>query len=430
MHKIKQIALLMSIPLHLFAKVYSFDSLLELIKKNSIELKIHDTEMLIQKIEIDKIKSNYLPKVYIQGYSEYNKDLSESDNEIASVGSDVITNYTQFQNALSLKLDYLLYDFGKKNKKIENEEIKYKIKKLEKCLKYQSLAEKTLDIYKQILTYRIEINYYQELLKLKKEIYVLKQRLYKAGEISKVELADLAIEILTLENELRNKKEEYETLLFELSKHTGVRFSVEDNFREFLISPKPINMDFTKSVKYRLSNLKIKQKEKELEIIKLNKLPTVSMYASYNLYGQDRNYVNSLENIRQNSYKIGIAFKMDIYDGNINDYEKKKTALEIKKLKLQQQLEKREFANKIAKLRKNLEYLYSINSNNYVLKRNIEISENMQNRLNKVKKIDTVTHLQKKISLIKQKLQIDNKKIELGYYLKKIEVEERLCTRR
>ncbi|MCF6173251.1 MAG: TolC family protein, partial [Campylobacteraceae bacterium] len=324
---------------------------------------------------------------------------------------------TLFQNSLTLGVNYILYDFGSRDKKIQLQKDEFLIKKFSLCEKKVEIFKKILDAYKNALVSHLDIAQYTQILSFKKILYKSKQRLFVAGEISKSDVANEAIAIIELENSLRNSEKEYDKALLELSKLSYIKINKNDVLKSFDESQKlPKQMSFEDSLKAKIIDKQIEKKKKELSLLKNASKPVVTLYSSYSAYGSDANSIQtSIDDIKSNSYKVGISFKINLFDGYASKYKSAKALLEIEKFKIQKKLLRVEFETKKRLLRNKLAYSSKITKQNLVQIEDLTRLDKMQKRLRKVKKLDLLKYINHKISMIEKRIKIKTQNIQKVY---------------
>ncbi len=399
--------------------------LLKHTEDNSLELRLYKMDIKIQNTLVREAYSGYYPVITFSGNSEYNKDLTNSSAGVQSIGGSVISSNTLFQNSLTLNLNYTLYDFGSREKKIQIQKNEFLIKQFTLCKKKKEIFQKILDFYKNALISHLSISKYTQILSLKNKLYDSKKRLFKAGEISKSDVANEAIEIIELENSLKTKEKEYKKTLLELSKLSYIKIDKKDTLKPFKTKQNlPKQKNFQNSIKAKIIDKRIEEKKKELNLLQNANKPVLSLYSSYSLYGSDVNRLeSSFDNIRSNNYKVGIGFKLNLFDGYSNRYKKAKVLLEIQRLKIEKKLLKLEFETQNLALKNRLKYSSKIRKQNLIQLQDLTRLNNMQKRLRKIKKIDLLAYINHKIKMIEKQMKIKTQNIQRAYDVETIKLQ-------
>jgi outer membrane protein TolC len=160
---------------------------------------------------------------------------------------------------------------------------------------------------------------------------------------------------------LQNNKEKYYNLLKVLM---NVPLSEPVTIDAFLENEVTVVQETSYEAKQKTNYLQLMQSKRVAELdyknIKAGYLPTLSLFASYGLYGYN-NTANPLENINGRFYPtsaVGIRLKVTVFDGFDIRYKARQRQMEINKLDVQalqtlQQNEK-DVADALADIRSNL----------------------------------------------------------------------------
>lgn len=200
------IILLSCFVIAIYAGQISFDELKTSAKEHSSRLKLRNIDTSIEAARLESVYSSLYPQLSL-GYSgEYSKNLDNTASGSIQVGDTTINSATLYKNSASLRLNYELYHFGTTMKQIEMSKKEIAVKKLEQCNEAIKLDTELLDQYAKAQKASTTSDYKARMLILRKELYVLKQRLYAAGKESRVSIGDEAIRIIDIEHEIEKAK--------------------------------------------------------------------------------------------------------------------------------------------------------------------------------------------------------------------------------
>ena len=163
------------------AETLTYDGVLKQAINNSFDLKISNLDIAISKADLKAEKADLFPILSIQANTEYNNGLGNTMNNVGYVGGTVITSQTQFRNMGSLGLQYNLFDFGARGKKILISEKDLAQKEVMYDLQLKDLKLKILSLYTKSLQYSEDLKLKSEILSVYEEIFNAKERLFKAG---------------------------------------------------------------------------------------------------------------------------------------------------------------------------------------------------------------------------------------------------------
>lgn len=376
------ILLLFFLPLRAIAEKITYKNVLNQAIDNSYDLKTSTFDVGISKANFKGAKSELMPQLKAQTYSEHIKDLANSSS-YAAVGNTMVPPNTRYQNMATLGLAYNLFDFGAvKNKVLITEKI-VEQKEVMCEIQTKDLKMKILDLYTKILLYNKEINSKTKILKIYEELFAVREQLYEAGTSSKIVVMDEAVKMVKVMDDIESSKTQLKSALKDLCLYTKQDYSIEDldveDFEAHDDNSLPENTDTvedgnvvlvgnvhqsihmalteevklfdpTKMPESRYYNLEIQKKKAELEIYKSARLPAFKFYTNYSFYGQDMNkYAPSLTSMSQRNLSMGVMSSLPIFDGFKNKSDRDRASLEIQKLQLQKDKKLQELENEYNK---------------------------------------------------------------------------------
>ena len=169
----------------------SFDEVLKAAKEHSYDLKIADYQILISKQEVRGAKSEYFPKLNFMAGTEYTRNFRDiRDTTVMTIGDAFINPYTRYQSIMGVTVAYNLFDFGVRGDTLKMSKEDVKLRELETKQKLQDMNLTLLDSYTKILITSKQIEINREILDLSEKNLEMKERLFKAKDISKTELND------------------------------------------------------------------------------------------------------------------------------------------------------------------------------------------------------------------------------------------------
>lgn len=365
MVKIFKVRLLITALIFIFgstamADVLTYRSVLQQAVNNSFDLKISKLDIDISKADLKSARSDLYPMLTAQANSEYNNGLGNPSN-INYVGNTVVSSYNQYRNLAFLGLQYNLFDFGARGKKILIAKKDVDQKQIALDLQLKDLKLKVLDLYTKTLQYNEEIKTKTEILKVYEDIFHNKERLFQAGVKDKISVMDEAVKIARTQDDIANSRLELKNALNDLASYTRQKYQTKNlevlDFEEMNIPNAivPVNnfeplkakvatdeLDLSfnskNSLEAKYYDFEIEKKKAELDLYKRQRLPSFKFYTNYLLYGQDPNqYFSAMENLKQTSVTIGISGTYTIFDGFKNRATCQKAALEMKRLQLEKE---------------------------------------------------------------------------------------------
>jgi len=401
----------------LWAESISLQELLNYTTENAVILKIKQTDALIESKNVQIAKSAYYPILNVGYNAEYNQAQDGIPFGSESVGGVTITNGTRYQSFLAFSLNYDLYHFGVTDKKVEVAFSELDIKKMEWCSQEKQLHQKILQYYSSACKGTTEIDYQTQMLELRKKLYDMKSRLYRAGKYSKVDLGDEAIYIMTIQRDIENISMQYQEDIIRLS-----QLSHKDLSKDIKLLPLNTNLEnnsiqiYDETTEGVIFNKKISQKKDEISVQFREQLPSVGLYSNYYYYGSHpKEYDFTISHINKKSWNVGLALKYNIFEGFKHSSKEQRLKLEL--LKLEQELEdsRHNYAYEAKSKITRIDELNTLKEHEqHLLDENYRKIE-MLNRLHKLKKIDSLTKINAEYELLERALNIETRDIDAAF---------------
>jgi len=428
----------------------SFEDVIEKAIANSYELKISDIDISLSKTIVKEMTSLYYPALNVRFNTEYLKDLAGGISGITAIGNSVLSDNTKYQDSMSLNLSYTLLDFGvrKKRRFLTKKDVGQK--KLIYHKNLNDLKLKILELYTEVLLTYKELLSKKKTLLLEQEIFRLKERLFNAGTIGKIEVAEEAIKLVRAMEEVDRLKVMIGMALEDIAFYTRVDYDKEQDghpqggstsgrdvptkgadYDKELIEPLNFkeeeilqdNIEEKKSIEYQIYNLEIEKKKAELGILRRERFPQFGLYSNYTLYGSNRdNFDKSLEDLRQKNWTVGVVTNIPLFEGFKSINSGGRLKLEISKLTIEREKKIAELRNLYAKTSMTaLLYKQEVEIQKDLLK-NVQDKTVMIERLNSQQIIDRVVLLSQKIELMNQELEVEKALTNKIFFIKKLNI--------
>ena len=410
--------LLFFVSVVLHAQSITYEELLKSASIKSNKLKIYKTDESIESARLSSVSSEYYPNLGISYNTEYNRDENGLPFGTESVGDTVITSGTRYQSSLSLNMDYELYHFGTTNKSINIAESEVEIRYLLWCEEEKKLHQNILDRYNSAIKMKIQSNLRQEMLMIRQELYIIKKRLYKAGRYSKIDLGDEAIYIIDLEREIERALMQYQEDVIVLSNLSHIEIDEKESTL-LPIGHSEIDTfvdDFEETTEGHRYDELVFQKEEEMSRYKRMQFPSVSMYGNYYFYGSDAdNAYSSFEDIQKNSWKLGVAVRMSIFEGFKYNSESDRLWFELQRVKQEREMRKREYEYNAKSKQSKILHLATLEDKDEHLFNETQVKIKMIERLKKTHKIDSVRELSVRLEVLERELNLQIEQSEVNY---------------
>lgn len=309
---------LFAFPTILLAKVYSFDELLELAHKNSIETEIVKTNLIETQAKIDQLRSSHFPQISATIGGE-KIDIRSSDD------------FTSSNFVANLNVDYNLFQFGAVSKKID---ALYGIKTSQQ--RFLNLSQR--EVYrklKKIFTNGLHLKELHEILSnelkfnqdLKKQVNKRQiQGLVGKADVLEIDMRDATLKqkLLILSEELDHNKDLIRKIVL-LPHDSPIELKGKIPHEHFSADPKEL---IQAAKKFNANYLKLISETKSqtlmLESSKFERLPQLNIRGTF---GRPK-FIDRLSN-ESNQNIIGLYLDIPIWDGG-----HRSAATQIEKAKL------------------------------------------------------------------------------------------------
>ena len=415
--KDKYLYLLLVCSSSLWAQTISLEEILEYASANAGVLKIKEIDALIESKNVDSSMSAYYPTLNVVYNNEYTESLDGIPLGTESIGGITISNGTRYQSSLALQLNYDLYHFGSTDKRVAIASHEFEIKRVEWCSQEKELHQQILERYVSARKASIEKEYRQEMLNLRRELYAIKERLYNAGKYSKVDLGDEAIYMIALERDIENLTMGYQEDIIRLSQLSYMEFNKPVVLLPLNTNVKKVSLrNYDKTTEGIILKKRIEQKKDEISLAFREQLPSVGVYSNYYMYGSNpTEYDNAITEIENKSWNIGIALRMNIFEGFKHSSNDARLKLELHRLELELSDAQHNYSYEVDSKTTRLSELSTLKEHEQHLLEENHKKREMVNRLRKLKRVDSITQINTEYELIERELNIKIREIEAEF---------------
>ena len=444
------------------AETLSFNDVVKKAINNSYDLKVAKVDVAISEAGIKEARSEYFPVINLGYNAGHDRDLSNGGSTITPVGDSILLNNTRYTNSASAGLQYNLFDFGVRSKKLKIAKKDKTQKQTRYSINMRDLKLELVDIYTKTLQNFREYKANKELLNLNSELFNMQERLFKAGKKDRTDVVEQAIKVATITNKINAIRSEYQKNLEDISFYTGEEYNIDTLEPDYLEKPgfEPVNLETKETAitdlvnnqnpklqieavktdfldienlpEYKYYRLEIEKKQAELVILNRQRLPHFRFYTNYYLYGTDKgNYFDTFGDFEDTNLSFRISSTLPIFTGFKNTAQRQKTELEIERLKLLQDKKVEEMKSYYQKMYQESRDYSNVLSDQEKSLELVEEKIAMLDRLNEKELIDKLTYLGQKADLITQKLELEKVKINNSANEYKLNVlktpEEEIC---
>lgn len=419
---------LLVMPISVQAQDITLDQVIQKAMDASFDLKIAQKGIEIGKSEISIARSEYFPTLQSRFNLEYLKDLENETRPVVAVGNSIIPTGTRYQNSIGLTLNHTLVDFGIRKRKVTRarKEVLAKVAAFDQTLR--DLKLKLVDLYTEALIQYRSIKANEAILKLAEQGYQMKKRLHEAGSTSKVEVATEAIQVAQTMDDLETLRQELTQSLENISYYTQETYDAEqivlaDLGEEDIERTTHFNAMHTPES--RQYDAQIEMKQQEIEMLRRQYLPQLSLYSYYNLYGFDPKQVSrSFGNLSQRTISLGLSVALPVFDGFKNKATIHKATLEKEKLVLEKAKVLAEIQYKANTLEQQADTQGVLLKTKATILNQTQEKLTMETRLSEQQLVDKTQAIQDHIHRVRRQLDMEKSLIQKISALKKLQIME------
>lgn len=401
----------------LSAKEIRFEEITTYASKHVLSLQMKQVEKKIESKKVEGVAADYYPTLNLVYNNEYTESLDGTSLGTESIGGITISNGTRYQNSVALQLNYNLFHFGATNAEMQIAKTNVAIKENEWCQVEKDLQQKLLKIYADALKQLNKKEYLSEMLAIREKLYHTKERLYNAGQYSKVDLGDEAILLISMQRDIENALMQYKDDLLQLSKLSYMQIENDDILLPLTIKEQTTSTKkFEDTAEAKIIEKKIAQKREEITLKFRQQLPSLSLYSNYYLYSSHpTEFEHPMLHMSQKSWNIGFSVRFNIFEGFKNSAANAQLHLELQNLQNQLiqtkhnfEYEKRSKVTKIDELK-----LLKYKEEDLLQKNNNKLA--MVMRLRENKRVDMLRELNAKYELLQRKLNLADREVDINF---------------
>ena len=254
----------------------------------------------------------------------------------------------------------------------------------------------------------------------------MKERLYEAGNLARVELGEQALQLAQVQDDIKQWRETLTERLKELGAYTHTNYSV-DNVQFLDLdegAPLPA-LTFRPELlpDLRMYQLQIEAKKAELRALGAQRFPKISAYSSYTLYGTNpNNPASAVQDVRRRIYTVGLTMSVPLFDGFKNQGQRDKKRTEIQQLQVESEKKLWDLQAQFDKAHASADaYQAQLVTKAELINRG-ELKVGMYTRLSEGKVMNRSALLVQQVQLTEQRLSAEKIKVQNAAAAKKLEV--------
>lgn len=399
------------------AKEISFKEITAYASKHALTLQMKQVEKKIESKKAKGVAADYYPTLNLVYNSEYTKSLDGSPLGSESIGGITISNSTSYKDSLALQLNYNLFHFGAKNVQMHIANLNIAIKDKEWCQEEKNLYQEILKVYADALKQLNKKEYLSQMLNIREKLYQSKERLFKIGHYSKIDLGDEAILLISMQRDIENARMQYRDDLLQLSKLSYLKLNKNDVLL-YLKSTEEKNSfkRFKDTAKAKILERKIRQKKDEISLKFKQQLPSVSLSSNYYLYSSHpTEFMHPILHMSKKSWNIGLLVRFNIFDGFKNSAADAQLHLELLNLQSQFTQAKHNFEYKQRSETTKIKELKLLQNKEESLLQKNSNKLAMVMRLRQNQRVDVLSELNTRYELLQRKLNLAQRAVDISF---------------
>lgn len=350
-------------------KQWSLNDCIEYALDKNIQLQQSRVSLQESEVDVKSARAAFFPSLsFSTGHNLTNRPYQENSNTVS--GTEIISSNqkTTYNGNYGLNAQWTIWNGNKRSNTLKQRKTEKEIAELNVQETANSLQEQITQLFVQILYAHESVAVNENTLEVSRRNYQRGEEMFKAGSISKVDLAQLEAQLsndkyqlVLAQNTLRDYKLQLKQLL-QLDELEEMQLEIPDLSDENVLIPLPKQADVYQQAlanrpEIKSERLSIENSKLDISIAKAGYYPTLSLSAST---GSNTN--NASERSWSNQMKygwnnmIGLNLSFPIFDNRQN-----KSALE--KARLQFSNSQLELMNKEKELYQTIETLWH-NANN------------------------------------------------------------------
>jgi len=324
------------------AKTISLESVEEQAVSNSFDLKLTDLDCKMAKADTKIARADFFPTLNAGYNTQYSRALSNeiSQQQVAVVGNTVLPGATGFQHVYSFGTNYTMFDGGARVATYIATKRKQQALAASKTMLVRDIRLSVTQFYTEALIDYQTLQALEQMLQLHKRLFAVKQQLQEVRTISKVELAEEALQMAEVDSRIQRVRESLGEHLQDISLYTKESYNIDDLqmtdiFEDGRIKA-PAKFDERQLPDMQRYNFEISSKRAELQAVSAQRLPQVSYYSNLIFYGGDKNsWSRALTNTGPRQVYMGLSVSMPLFDGFKNQALREKKRAEIERLSVE-----------------------------------------------------------------------------------------------
>ncbi len=406
------------------AAVLTLEQVLARAVAASHDVRLSEVDVKLNKNDVLRKRTDYLPNIVAHMNTEYRRDLTNDQTQVAVVNNTIIPNTTRYQTSINFATSWNVIDFGARSKAVLAAKEHLAASKHATTLRQRDVKIATIDAYSECLLAFKNVANKAKILDYRREVYACKVRLFEAGSIPKLDVSEAALASSDAVTALVHAKYDYVEKLKELSEFTHDIYDTNaTEVADFDAVPAaPLDTIALRSTPdYKFFDKEIASKRAELKALERQRYPQIGCYSNFYLYGFNQyRFFQTYKDLRPVTISFGISVNAPIFDQLKNYSERQRKRLEIERLEVERdkklwELEQNyQQTSQIAKMHK----IDADNKQEALVQQSVKAQ--ILGRLAQRRLVEKSEEIVEKIEIAEQELELQKSQVQLQAHVRKL----------
>lgn len=406
-------------------KEISLEQVMQQAIAHSHNVQLADIDVEISQYRLTESRAAYYPTLNLRYTNEWFDDLTDGNGDWDSVGGTVISaTGSKWKNILGASLNYNLYDFGIRERQVDNARRDVAIAGLTRSQEGIDLALQVLDLYISGLKGQEEMQGQRLARELRQEIFSLSQRLHQAGSLDRMQMGEAAIAVAESSQRLDDLLMARAEILHGLTMLSGELYDEDETHfltPHYIADINTLNVNGLPEI--QAYDLAIRKKQAEYEIARNSYFPRVSLYSSYSFYGSDSSdWSQSISNMEEANLACGVTLDLNVFNGFADKANAARLQAEVRRMKVERSKKIAEHEANYRSLQHHAKLLAERRESHQRYRHDLEGQTEMADRLAKEQIQGRLATLNQRVAIAAKEIQISLQEIEQTATLLKLQI--------
>ncbi len=406
------------------AEVLTFDEVVSRALLASYDVRLTEADVKLNKNDILRKRTDYLPNIVAHMNTEYLRDLTNDQTQVAVVNNTIIPNTTRNQTSINLATSWNVIDFGARSKAVLAAKEHHIASRFAVDQRRRDIKLAVIDKYTEALIAFKNVGNKARVLDLRRGVYVCKARLFDAGNISKTEVAEAGLASADAQTALIHAQYDYVEKLKELSEYTHDIYNVTATEIADYTDATPQTFEkivLDRTPDHKFYDREIASKRAELKALDRQRYPQIGLYSNFYMYGFNQYRIfQSFKALRPVTISFGLSVNYPVFDQLKNYSERQRKKIEIDRLIIERDKKLWELEQSHTKTTQ-LAQMHGVDVENrtqLIAQHNVKAG--ILGRLADRNLLDRSQELSQKIEMAEQELELLKSKVQLQAHVRKL----------